>query len=466
VVEMIDRMPLLFVPEQVSPDGAMGFAVRGKVASIWVSDRGLSYRLHPASAVEDTAGSWVVALDLVGATPRQPVGENALPTRVSYFKGSKEQWRTGLPSYGSVRYPEPWPGVDVVVSGTAGELESTFVVRPGADPGAIRLAYRGATAVRLEADGSLVVDTPLGSITEQTPVAYQEVDGRRVEVAAAFELEEGTEPGREAYRFRLGEYDRARELVVDPVTLIYCGYIGGLHWDSAVGIAVDTAGNAYVSGYTYSTQATFPVTVGPDLSFNGGDYDAFVAKVNAAGTGLDYCGYIGGSGSDDCTSIAVDDAGNAYVTGRTGSTEATFPVTVGPDITHNGGIEDAFVAKVNADGTALVYCGYVGGIGEEWGYGIALDTAGNAYVTGLTNSSGATFPVTVGPDLSFNGGESDAFVARVNATGNALDYCGYIGGSGGDCGFGIDIDRAGNAYVAGATTSTEATFPVDRKSVV
>ncbi len=132
----------------------------------------------------------MVALDLVGATPRQPVGEDPLPTKVSYFKGPRDQWRTGLPSYGSVRYREPWPGVDLVVSGTAGELESTFVVRPGADPGLIRLAYRGATAVRLEPDGSLVVDTPLGEIREQAPVAYQEIDGRRVEVAAAFELEE------------------------------------------------------------------------------------------------------------------------------------------------------------------------------------------------------------------------------------------------------------------------------------
>jgi len=180
-------MPLLFVPEQVSPDGAMGYAVRGREASIWLSDRGLSYRLHPATGADAqaAAGSWVVALDLVGATPLAPVGEDPLPTVVSYLKGPREQWRTGLPSYGSVVYREPWPGVDLVVSGIAGELKSTFVVRPGADPGQIRLAYRGATGVRLETDGSLVVETPLGDIREKAPFAYQEVDGRRVEVAAA-----------------------------------------------------------------------------------------------------------------------------------------------------------------------------------------------------------------------------------------------------------------------------------------
>ena len=133
MVEVLDRMPLLFVPEQVSPDGAMGYAVRGRQASIWLSDRGLSYRLHRNSEGEAQGGtaSWVVALDLVGATPRAPIGEDLLPTKVSYFKGPKAQWRTGLPSYGSVVYREPWPGVDLVVSGTAGELKSTFVVRPG-----------------------------------------------------------------------------------------------------------------------------------------------------------------------------------------------------------------------------------------------------------------------------------------------------------------------------------------------
>lgn len=118
---MLDRMPLLFVPEQVSPDGAMGFAVRGSEATVWLSASGLSYQLTPVNGTdpETDAGSWVVALDLVGATPRAPVGEDPLPTKVSYFKGPKAEWRTGLPSYGSVRYREPWPGVD----GPAGLME-------------------------------------------------------------------------------------------------------------------------------------------------------------------------------------------------------------------------------------------------------------------------------------------------------------------------------------------------------
>src|SRR5205823_2029130 len=165
------------------------------------------------------------------------------------------------------------------------------------------------------------------------------------------------------------------------------------------------AGIAYVTGYAEYAEATFPVTVGPDLTFNG-YVDAFVAKVKADGSALVYAGYIGGSGNDEGHGIAVDAAGNAYVTGLTYSTEATFPVTVGPDLTYNGDDADAFVAKVKADGSALVYAGYIGGYDE--GTGIAVDSAGDAYVTGWTESTRATFPVTVGPDLT-SYGNADAF---------------------------------------------------------
>jgi len=238
--------------------------------------------------------------------------------------------------------------------------------------------------------------------------------------------------------------------------LVYCGYIGGSGYEFGYDIAVDGDGNAYVTGITASYQYSFPVTVGPDLTHNGIS-DAFVAKVNPSGTALVYCGYIGGSGGDIGRGIAVDGDGNAYVTGGTGSSEATFPVTVGPDLTYNGSGTNAFVAKVNASGTALVYCGYIGGDGT--GGGIAVDSDGNAYVTGGTGASEATFPVTVGPDLTYNGGY-DAFVAKVNASGTALVYCGYIGGSGWDNGWDIAVDGDGNAYVNGYTESSETTFPV------
>lgn len=168
------------------------------------------------------------------------------------------------------------------------------------------------------------------------------------------------------------------------------------------------------------------MTVGPDLTYSGSN-DHFVAKINAAGTDLDYCGYIGGAQMEDTGgAIAVDSAGCAYVTGRTYSTEATFPVTVGPDLTYSGGDGEAYVAKVNPAGTALDYCGYIGGSGADDGSGIAVDSAGNAFVVGSTKSTEATFPVLIGPDLSYNG-EWDAFVAKANASGTALDFCGYNG---------------------------------------
>jgi hypothetical protein len=201
------------------------------------------------------------------------------------------------------------------------------------------------------------------------------------------------------------------KVTADGMGLDYAGYLGGSNFDEGFGIAVDSAGNAYVTGFTYSSEASFPVTVGPDLTFNGGGEDAFVAKVTADGTGLEYAGYLGGSGSDDGRGIAVDSAGNAYVTGFTSSSEDSFPVAVGPDLTFNG-VDDAFVVKVTADGTGPDYAGYLGGSGGEQGQGIAVDSAGNAYVAGFTNSTAATFPVTVGPDVTDNG-FGDAFVAKI-----------------------------------------------------
>jgi hypothetical protein len=239
---------------------------------------------------------------------------------------------------------------------------------------------------------------------------------------------------------------------------VYAGYIGGSAVEYGTGIAVDAQASAYVAGRTSSTEATFPAVVGPDLTYNGGAEDAFVAKLSAAGA-LSYAGYIGGAGQDLARGVAVDSAGNAYVTGQTPSSQASFPVTVGPDLTHNGDV-DAFVAKVNAAGTALVYAGYIGGSGGDRGFGIAVDSGGNAHVTGITSSTETTFPHDLGPDPSYNGGFSDGFVAKVSPGGTALVYAGYIGGAELDEAFGIATDAVGHAFVTGVTASPEATFPV------
>ena len=258
----------------------------------------------------------------------------------------------------------------------------------------IRLCYSGQDSLSLDEKGNLTIKTSLGEVIESTPILYQEIQGKHVSVEGGFNLKG------DMVSFNIGAYNTEYPLIIDP-TLVYAGYIGGSGNDYGFGIAVDGSGNAYVTGYTDSDEATFPVTVGPDPTFNG-SYDAFVAKVNAAGTGLVYLGYIGGSEDDRGYGIAVDGSGNAYVTGLTGSDETTFPVTGGSDLTFNGGY-DVFVAKVNAAGTALVYLGYIGGSENESGFGIAVDGSGNAYVIGTTGSDETTFPVTGGPDLTFNG---------------------------------------------------------------
>jgi hypothetical protein len=240
--------------------------------------------------------------------------------------------------------------------------------------------------------------------------------------------------------------------------LEYCGYIGGSDEEKGYGIAVDGGGHAYVTGWT-SSESGFPVRIGPDLTHNG-YLDAFVAKVTDHGLALDYCGFIGGSGYDLGYGIAVNASGQAYVTGETSSDEDEgFPVTGGPDSTHNGSY-DAFVARVKADGTELLFCGYIGGSGYDVGYGIALSSQGYAWVTGQTESGEATFPEKNGPDPTYNG-TGDAFVARVALSGWQLENCGYIGGSGEDVGYGIAVDGDGCAYVTGETASSETQgFPV------
>jgi len=356
-------------------------------------------RPEPATA-EKPRERWAVKVRFMDAEPVKPQGRAKTAAVVSYFKGPEADWKTGLPTFTEVVYPGVWPGIDVVYSGDGGHLKTTFHVQPGADPRRIELAYQGATGVILTDAGRLAVQTPVGGFEEDRPVVYQEIEGQRVPVEARYTLAQAGE-GEWRYGFALGDYDPNRPLIIDPAILVYCGYIGGSGDDVGWGIAVDGSGQAYVVGWTYSTEASFPVRGGPDLTFNGGDYDAFVAKISADGKQLIYAGYIGGSGNDYGSGIAVDSLGQAYVTGWTPSTAASFPVRGGPDLTHNGG-EDAFVAKVSADGTQLVYAGYIGGSAVDDGSGIAVDGSGQAYVVGTTSSTQTSFPVRGGPDLTFN----------------------------------------------------------------
>jgi hypothetical protein len=248
----------------------------------------------------------------------------------------------------------------------------------------------------------------------------------------------------------LASYDKTQALIIDP--LVYSTYIGGSGYDYGESIAVDVSGNAYVTGYTKSTN--YDVTAGAFQTTPGGGsyYDVFVTKLNASGSGLVYSTYIGGSKDDYGYGIAVDGSGNAYVTGWTKSTN--YDVTAGAFQTTGGGsYYDVFVTKLNASGSSLVYSTYIGGSSDDEVRGIAVDGSGNAYVTGETYST--DYGVTPGAfQTTYGGGTLDVFVTKLNASGSGLVYSTYIGGSNGDMGYDIAVDGSGNAYVTGETWST------------
>ena len=474
-------LPLYFIENQGQLDKQVAYNVQGRDTSVYFTNDGITLTLQepppPAARdasraerqrrsarneyapAEDARKLWAVKLRFVGSEPVNPHGEAKASATINYFKGPQADWKTGLPSYASVVYPQVWPGIDVVYTGDRGHVKATYQVQAGVDPRQIRLAYQGATSVALTEAGRLAVQTPVGGFEEDTPVAYQEIDGRHVPVEARYTLTQAA-ANEWHYGFALGDYDQRQPLFIDPTTLVYCGYVGGGGLDEGRGIAVDSLGQAYLTGITHSSD--FPVRAGPDLTPNGDrwDHDAFVVKVSADGKQLVYAGYIGGSRYDEGYGIAVDGMGQAYVVGLTESRADTFPVRVGPGLSHGGGYHDAFVAKVSADGSQLLYAGYLGGSGEDDGRGIAVDGLGQAYVVGTAGSDQTTFPVRVGPDITYNGARGDAFVAKISADGAQLIYSGYIGGKDYDRGAGVAVDGSGQAYVVGQTWSDGTSFPL------
>jgi hypothetical protein len=463
------NLPLYFIENRGQTDSRVGYYSQGAESSVYFTRHGVTFSLADTASDlaqvshrrerrrEISTERWKLKLDFIDSNPDLRLrGADKAPAIVSYFKGNQSDGPSEAATYSTVVYEDVWPGIDLLYTGTESRLKYTFFVKPGADPNQIKLAYRGADSVFVNGEDQLEITTPLGSIRDDKPYSYQESGEQQIEIATRYEV---SDSAANVYGFQVGEYDRSKPLVIDPVILTYCGYIGGAGFDVGQDITVDADGNAYVTGTTRSLENTFPELEGPDRTFNGNS-DAFVAKINPSGTALIYCGYIGGVADDAGIGVAVDTSGNAYVLGNTSSTEATFPILVGPDLTHNGS-RDAFVAKVNPQGTALIYCGFIGGFSFELTFGgdIAVDSTGNVYVTGDTGSNQTTFPVTIGPDLTFNG-ITDVFVAKLNASGTALAYCGYIGGEDGDSATAIALDGDGNIYVTGDTESDESSFPV------
>ena len=296
------------------------------------------------------------------------------------------------------------------------------------------------------------MQTASGAVVQRAPLIYQETEGGKEAISGAYVLHPlpgGKRQGEAQYLvgITVAKYDPSIPLVIDPV-LEYSTYLGGSGEDGSSGIAVDIDCNAYIVGTTSSTN--FPAASPLQATYEGGLTDVFVVKLNSAGSALAYSTYLGGSGEDGSSGIAVDIDCNAYIVGTTSSTN--FPAASPLQATYEGGLTDVFVVKLNPTGSALAYSTHLGGSNSDFGRGIAVDaSAGDAYVTGFTLS--ADFPVANPLQATPGGGIRDAFVTKFNAEGSALLYSTHLGGGDWDIGEAIAVDALGNAYVTGYTGS-------------
>jgi hypothetical protein len=459
------KLPLCFEANQGQANPQVRFLSRGNGYSLFLTDSAAVLALtkgDPAKKGAHSAGfsgnlpdtehtkTNVVRMELAGASHYLHItGAEQFPSTVNYVIGNDPaKWHSNLPTYAKVKYAGVYPGVDLVYYGNQRQLEYDFVVAPGADPKHVKLHFAGATKLKLNADGDLGVIGRNGEIAFRKPIVYQMKDGQRQPVEGRFKL-----LGRNGVGFTLGDYDRRRDLVIDPV-LAYSTYLGGSGGqDRANAIAVDNDGNAYVAGVTNSPD--FPTVKPLQGTLSPQAFTiAFVSKINAEGSAFVYSTYLGGNGVDGATGIAVDTSGNAYVTGY--AADAEFP-TVNPlQGTDHSPSYNAFISKVSADGSSLLFSTYLGGSGQNGDLAecIALDTDGNAYIAGYTESS--DFP-TLHPLQSSLKGRANAFLSKIKADGSALMYSTFLGGTNVDEAFAIATDASGNAYVAGQTLSTD--FP-------
>ncbi|MFQ5859801.1 MAG: SBBP repeat-containing protein, partial [Anaerolineae bacterium] len=426
------QLPLSFVANQGQTAGQVKFLARGRgytlfltpreavlslrIAQCGVQDTNSPFRNPNSETCTEPSGvlspsvnsgqalskgrsirnpkSVALRLRLLGANPEpQVVGLDELPGKVNYFIGTDPQnWHTSLPTYARIQYQDVYPGVDLVYYGNQGHLEYDLVVSPGADPDAIRVRFEGADKINLDDQGNLIVHIGGGQVIQRAPVIYQEVAGVQQAISGRYVLHGDQEVG-----FQVAAYVAGRPLIIDPV-LDYSTYLGGSERDYGHGIAVGADGSVYVSGETLSEN--FP-TEDPIQPAKDNSIDAFVTKLSTDGSTLVYSTYLGGSSGDVAYAIAVDGDGSAYVTGPA-STD--FPTTPGSFQTEHAGGTDAFVAKLNPAGDALVYSTFLGGRGSDQTWGIAVGGDGSAYVTGATGRPGDDFPVTPGAFQPSRGG--------------------------------------------------------------
>ena len=466
-------LPLTFEANQGQTAPQVKFLSHGKGYMAFLTAGGIVLSLRPNQPVPLQQTSNLAApsksqqppnatlqFKLVGAAENPPViGEDPQPGRVNYFIGRDPvKWHTNVATYAKVRYKNVYPGIDLVYYGNSRQLEYDFVISPGADASRIQFEITGASQIELDAEGNLALQTSSGELHFQSPAIYQESNGMRVPVSGAYVMNDATH-----IAFQVAQYDLSKPLVIDPV-LVYSTYLGGSGDDQPSGIAADSAGNVYVAGYTDSTN--FPLAILGSLP--SGAMHVFVAKLDPTGSNLVYADYIGGNSQDYGYALALDSANDVYVTGSTASSD--FPM-VNPYQGTYPGSYNAFLTKVSADGSSLLYSTYLGGNGSDMPSGIAIDSSSDVFVAG--NTSSTNFPVANAYQASASPNQGGmfgnyGFLTKFSPDGSYLVYSTYLSGDSNvayNCGGtpcwpspfsainGIALDTTGNAYAAGITNT-------------
>ncbi|MDB5033507.1 MAG: hypothetical protein JWQ98_748 [Chlorobi bacterium] len=407
-------------------------------------------------------------LTFAGMNPNaRVVSEGEHEGNTNYLRGEDfSRHLTHVPEYSRLWYRDIYPHIDLRYYGTGAALKYDYIVAPEGNIADIRMACSGIEKLAINAKGQLEITNAWGTVAEEVPFTYQVINGARREVASRYRMVNDT-----TFGFAItGGYDHAEPIVIDPIMLAWSTFVGGTG-DEQMGyirdIAVDKKGNVYGTGW-YT--AGFPTTpgvygkgaFGPDYNFFHDYYnDVFVFKLDATGTKLIYSTYIGGSSNELGLRLRVNDAGEAFVTGQTftsggGFGRNNFPITANALSKTYGGNFDLFALRLSADGTKLIYSTYIGGDDYEDVGGIAIDQQGSLYICGSTSSS--NFPTTAGAIRRTPYGNSDIFVSKLADDGSRMIFSTYIGQKGNDSAYDMALDRQGNIYVSGWTSSTN--FPV------
>lgn len=479
-VAVFGKLPLRFEENVGQTDLGVQFISRGPGYTLFLTPSGAVFKLSGQKPDQRslTPGSnpsqrhlqrnmpvaSVLRMTLEG-TKQIPTmtGVDKLPGVTNYLIGKDpRKWHTGIASYSKVQYSEVYSGIDLVYYGNQHQLEYDFVVKPGADPGQLSLGFEGSDSMDVSASGDMSIHTKAGELSFRRPKIYQIQNGQQINVSGGFRKRDSNHIG-----FDVAKYDQTKPLVIDPV-LVYSTYLGGSSWDYATDVAVDSSGDAYISGDTWSVD--FPI-VGTSVSAapQGGMEDGFVAKLNSSGTALIYSTYLGGatgSWGTNAFRVAVDSNGQAYVSGNTSTTD--FPVTSSAFQTSlgSGAYYNAYLAKLSASGQTLLYSTFIGGTSWENEIGLAVGANQNAYVVGQTGSS--DFPTTSSayqtsrPNPNLYAG----FLARINTTlsgASSLIYSTYFGGSSSPINYNdgtsaVAVDANQNAYLTGWACTKN--FPV------